>query len=84
MIKLKINTFKHGLFWYMCCEIPEEEHECFYYDNAPFSKIYSPITLHIRALTYKKAYEKINNKLEEYFEEKPALTKLDLKKLKTE
>ena len=37
MIKLKIVSFKHGLFWYAACEIPAEEHETLYYDNSPFT-----------------------------------------------
>lgn len=68
MVKLKINTFKHGLLWYSCCEIPPENKEVFYYDNAPFELLFSPIVLHVRAFTYEKSIEKMNNKIKIYFE----------------
>lgn len=58
MLKLKINTFKSGLIWYSCCELPAEEHERFY------------LTLHAIGLTYSRAYNKLLNKLKKYFAEK--------------
>lgn len=70
MIKLKINSFKSGLFWYACCEIPAEEHETYYYDNQPFVTLHSPVTLHCVGLTYKNVNNKILNKLRQYFNER--------------
>ena len=37
MIKTKIVSFKHGLFWYAACEIPADKHKTLYYDNNPFT-----------------------------------------------
>lgn len=70
MIKLKINSFKCGLFWYAFCEIPTEEHETYYYDNEPFVTIYFPVTLHCIGLTYESVNSKILNKLRLYFDER--------------
>ena len=39
---VKINLFKHGLFWHACCEIPTEDSEVFYFDNEPYTTIKSP------------------------------------------
>lgn len=70
MIKLKINSFKSGLFWYACCEIPPEEHETYYYDNQPFAILLSPITLHCVGLTHKSVNNKMFNKLRQYYNER--------------
>ena len=70
MINLKINSFKSGLFWYACCEIPAEEHETYYYDNAPFVTLHSPVMLHCIGLTYKSVNAKILNKIRQYFNER--------------
>lgn len=70
MIKLKINSFKSGLFWYACCEIPAEELETYYYDNMPFVTLHSPVTLHCVGLTYNQVHKKILHKLKQYFEER--------------
>ena len=70
MINLKIISFKSGLFWYACCEIPAEEHETHYYDNDPFITLHSPVVLHCVGLTYKQANKKILDKIKLYFEER--------------
>lgn len=70
MIKLKINSFKSGLFWYACCETPAEELETYYYDNMPFVTLHSPVTLHCVGLTYNQVHRKMLHKLKQYFEER--------------
>ena len=73
MIKLKINSFKSGLFWYACCEIPAEGHDVYYFDNKPYGTIASPVTLHSIGLTFNSANRKIVNKLKQYFKERNIL-----------
>ena len=70
MIKLKIVSFKHGLFWYAACEIPAEEHETFYYNNNPFIFLNSPVTLHCVGLTYNQVNRKMIDKLKLSFKER--------------
>lgn len=70
MIKLHINEFKQGLFWYACCEIPAEEDESLYYDNAPMVTISSAVILHARGLTRKRAFKKLSEKIERYYDDK--------------
>lgn len=70
MINLKIITFRHGLRWYSCCEIPGEEHEPYYYDNTPYMTFTAPVVLHSTAFTYNKANEKMLHKLQNYFDER--------------
>lgn len=70
MIKLHINEFKQGLFWYACCEIPAEEDESLYYDNTPMVTISSAVILHARGLTEKRALKKLSEKIERYYDGK--------------
>ena len=70
MIKLHINEFKQGLFWYACCEIPAEEDESLYYDNTPMVTISSAVVLHARGLTSKRAFEKLSKKVKRYYSDK--------------
>lgn len=70
MIKLKIVSFKHGLFWYSACEIPAEGYETFYYDNKPFTFLNSPVILHCVGLTYNQVNRKMLDKLKLYFKER--------------
>ena len=70
MIKLKIVSFKHGLFWYAACEIPAEEHETLYCDNSPFTFLNSPVTLHCVGLTYNQVNRKMLDKLKLYFKDR--------------
>lgn len=68
-LKIKINSFKSGILWYACCEIPQllETHSTYYYDNTPFVKMESPITLHVIGLSRNKVNKKMINKLTRYF-----------------
>ena len=70
MIKLHINEFKQGLFWYACCEIPAEEPERLYYDNAPKVTLSGGIILHARGLTNKQAFKKLSKKVKRYYNDK--------------
>ena len=70
MIDLKIISFKHGLFWYACCEIPTEDSEVYYFDNKPYTTIKSPETLHCVSLTREGANRKMVDKLKQYFKER--------------
>lgn len=70
MIKLHINEFKQGLFWYACCEIPAEEGESLYYDNTPMVTISGGIILHARGLTSKRAFKKLSKKVKRYYSDK--------------
>ena len=67
---VKINLFKHGLFWHACCEIPTEDSEVFYFDNEPYTTIKSLETLHCVGLTYEQANRKIVNKLKQLLKSK--------------
>lgn len=57
MIKTKIVSFKHGLFWYAVCEIPYEEYETL-------------VTLHCIGLTYDQVNKKMLDKLKLHFKER--------------
>ena len=70
MIKLKINSFKSGLFWYACCEIPTEELSVYYFNNNPTETIASSVTLHSIGLTSNSVNRKIVNKLKQHFKER--------------
>lgn len=70
MIKLHINEFKQGLFWYACCEIPAEEDESLYYDNTPMVTLSGGIILHARGLTRKRAFEELYKKVQRYYSDK--------------
>ena len=72
MVRLivKIISFKHGLFWYACCEIPTEERETYYFDNEPSTVLHSPKTLHCIGLTRDQANRKMVDKLKQYFTER--------------
>ena len=71
MINIKIITYKHGLFWYSCCQIPfEGEADYAYYDNAPFMVMKSPLVLHARAFSKSKSIEKLKDKINKRFEKK--------------
>lgn len=70
MIKLHINEFKQGLFWYACCEIPAEEPERLYCDNAPTVTLSGGIVVHARGLTSKRAFEKLSKKVKRYYSDK--------------
>ena len=70
MTKLKIYEFKQGLFWYACCEIPAEEPERLYCDNAPTVTLSGGIILHARGLTNKQAFKKLSKKVKRYYSDK--------------
>ena len=70
MINLEIISFKHGLFWYACCEIPAVELETYYFDNAPSTVLHSPVTLHCVGLTCDRVNRKMVDKLKQYFKER--------------
>lgn len=71
MTNIKITTFKHGLFWYSCCEIPNEETgETLYYDNTPTIIMRGPTVLHTKGLTHHQSTNKLLDKLEAYYKEK--------------
>lgn len=70
MLNLEIKSFKHGLFWYAYCEIPSEERETYYFDNASSIVLHSPITLHCVGLTCDQAIIKMVDKLKQYFKER--------------
>lgn len=67
MTKLKIYEFKQDLFWYACCEIPAEEPEPLYYDNAPTVTLSGGIILHARGLTSERAFKKLSKKVKRYY-----------------
>lgn len=70
LINLKIISFKRGLFWYACCEIPSEEREIYYFDNEPSTVLYSPVTLSCVGLTCDQVNRKMVDKLKQYFKER--------------
>ena len=70
MLNLKIISFKHGLFWRACCEIPAEERETYYFDNEPFTVLHSPVTLYCVGLTCDQVNRKMVDKLKQYFKER--------------
>lgn len=70
MTKLRIYEFKQGLFWYACCEIPAEEPERLYCDNAPTVTLSGGIVVHARGLTYKRAFKKLSKKVKRYYSDK--------------
>lgn len=70
MTKLNIYEFKQGLFWYACCEIPAEEPERLYCDNAPTVTLSGGIVVHARGLTNKRAFEKLSKKVKRYYSDK--------------
>ena len=70
MIKIQIISFKHGLFWYSCCEIPAEEKDTFYYDNTSVVTLESPAVLHAVGLTFSRTNKKLINKIKSHFNEK--------------
>ena len=70
MLNLKIISFKHGLFWYACCEIPAEDPEVYYFDNKPYTTFKSPKTLHCVGLTCERANRKMINKLKQLLKSK--------------
>lgn len=71
MLNLKIITFKHGLFWYSCCELPSQKtDDLLYYDNTPTVIMNGPTILHTRGLTHYQATNKLLNMLEECYTER--------------
>ena len=71
MLNIKITTFKHGLFWYSCCEVPSgETGDTLYYDNTPTVIIHGPVILHTRGLTHYQAINKLLDELNTYYMER--------------
>ena len=70
MMNIKVISFKRGLIWYACCEIPSEEHSEYYYDNTPFVTLKTPTVLSTIGLTYNSVNNKMLNKLRKYFNER--------------
>lgn len=65
--KINVISFKHGPFWFACCEIPTDNGVKFYYDNTPCIFMCPPVVLHTFGLSRDRVNKRILHKLEVYF-----------------